>query len=386
MEYQKHHKYFAQVAGSLENVARMELTELGAEVYREVPRGLYFSATTPVFYKVLYQSRIIQRLLAPLLSFPTHSEKYLYDQAVKNIDWTALFKLTDSFGIESNVSDSQIKHSLYAGQILKDAICDRFRAKYNARPDFSAKEPDILFNLHIHRNEATISLDIGGGSLHKRGYRRSAGAAPLQETLAAAVVRFSGWDGETKLYDPMCGSGTLLAEALMSYCRIPAGKLRKHNAIRFMPDFDPETWTKIVKEADSQIRELPSGLISGSDISSDMVETASLNLSCLPGGRNVRITRSKFQDLVGLEGCTIITNPPYGVRLGSELQAPSLYRELGAWLRASCIGGTAYILCGSDELSTELRLRNRWKKTLKNGDLQSCLVRILIKERGAHHE
>lgn len=379
LEYQKHKKYFAQVAGTLEKVATAELTELGAEVFREVPRGLYFAADDATLYRILYQSRIIQRLLAPLISFPAHSEKYLYDQATRNIDWTALFGISETFGIESNVSDSAITHSLYAGQILKDAICDSFRKAFDKRPDFDPKSPDILFNLHIHRNQATISLDLGGGSLHKRGYRVAKGEAPLQETLAAGIIRLTGWDGETPLLDPMCGSGTLLAEALMKYCRIPAGKFRLHKAIRHLPDFDPELWESIVADANAKQRPLPPGLIYGSDISAEMIRIARQNLLNLPYGASIQLEQSDIADLTLKEATMIVTNPPYGVRIGTDKTTAPLYNKIGAWLRTNCKGSTAYILCGSDELSGELRLRHRWKKTIKNADLESCLLKILLR-------
>ncbi|MDZ4121343.1 MAG: THUMP domain-containing protein, partial [Candidatus Cloacimonadaceae bacterium] len=143
MEYQETNKYFAQVAGSLENHAAEELSELGAEILMQVPRGLRFSCDKATLYKILYTSRLLQRVLAPLLSFQCHSEKYLYNQAYNNLTWHELFSLNQSFGIDANVSGSKIKHSLYAGQLLKDAICDSFRDKYDKRPDFSTSNADV---------------------------------------------------------------------------------------------------------------------------------------------------------------------------------------------------------------------------------------------------
>ena len=166
LEYQKHKKYFAQVAGTLEKVATAELTELGAEVFREVPRGLYFAADDATLYRILYQSRIIQRLLAPLISFPAHSEKYLYDQATRNIDWTALFGISETFGIESNVSDSAITHSLYAGQILKDAICDSFRKVFDKHVRAAAPTPFIGGRRTLYMFIKTVA---DGGKLRGQG-------------------------------------------------------------------------------------------------------------------------------------------------------------------------------------------------------------------------
>ena len=188
-EYQAKGSYFAIVAGSLERHAAEELSELRAEVGREVPRGLYFNCGRETLYRVIYTSRLIQRVLAPLASFACPDDKLLYRKARDLIDWTGLFPVDTSFGIQANVSSSRIKHSLYAGQVLKDAVCDSFRDKTGQRPDFGTKGAPVNFNLHLHANRATISLDLTGTSMHKRGYRRSAGAAPLQETLAAAVIK-----------------------------------------------------------------------------------------------------------------------------------------------------------------------------------------------------
>jgi putative N6-adenine-specific DNA methylase len=379
LEYLKNHKYFAQVAGSLEKHAAAELTELGAEVIQEVPRGVRFSCDKKTLYRVVYESRLIQRVLAPFISFQCHSEKYLYNQAYHNLDWTSLFRLSDTFAILSNVSNSNISNSLYAGQVLKDAICDQFRDKFDARPDFSSKEADIVFSLYIHENWATISLDVAGQSLHKRGYRKGMTLAPLQETLAAAVVMLSGWDGSNTLFDPMCGSGTLLAEALMRHCHIPAGYLREDQAIAFMPDFDSELWDKVRQEANARIIPLPAGLIKGSDLSAGNIEHARDNLRSLPSGDKVQLSVSRFQDLPQVRDRIIVTNPPYGVRIGDSDSTKKLYNDLGDFLKQKCPASFAYILCGSADLVKDLRLRASWTKTLKNGDLETKLAKIVIR-------
>ncbi|HNQ43505.1 MAG TPA: class I SAM-dependent RNA methyltransferase [Candidatus Cloacimonadota bacterium] len=376
---QQDKRYFAVVAGSLEKHARAELEELKAEVSLEVPRGLYFSCDQETLYRVLYTSRLLQRVLMPLLNFPCHSIKYLYQQAYKNLDWTSLFTLEQSFGIDTNVSNSFTRHSLFAGQVLKDAICDSFRAKYNQRPNYSNKEPDLLFNLHIHNNHVSISQDLLGKSMHQRGYRQSGHEAPLQETLAAAIIRLTGWNGETPLIDPMCGSGTLLAEALMHYCRIPAGYLRDNSRLGYSQGFDPILWAQTVTSSNAMIRELPKGLIQGSDISGQALEITRMNLSPLPGSGRIVLKHSRFQDLPSLEGVTIVCNPPYGVRLESPERIKGLYNELGDFLKQKCQHSTAYVLCGDKDLVKELRLRAHWAKSLKNGDLDTRLAKILMR-------
>lgn len=369
------------MAGSLEPHARIELESFGAKVLQEIPRGLRFSADKECLYRIVYCSRLVQRVLAPLVSFKCHSEKYLYTQAIKAFDWTELFSLEQSFGIESNVSRSNISHSLYAGQLLKDAICDRFRDRFGERPDFSPQSADIVFNLHIKDNWATIALDLTGLSMHKRGYRVVSSAAPLQETLAAAIVYLSGWMGEKPLLDPMCGSGTLLAEALMKHCNIPAGYLRQDRGLQFLPDYDGALDRQVRHNANGQIIPLPRGLISGSDISAECVESTRENLARLPGGDAVALKVCSFQFLAAQPGKCIITNPPYGVRLGNTESTRKLYNDLGDFLKQRCPDSEAYILCGNAELVSELRLRAHWKKNLKNGDIEVKLAKILVRGR-----
>lgn len=377
--YQDKGSYFAIVAGSLERHAAAELGELGADVSRDVPRGLYFCCDQETLYRVLHTSRLVQRVLAPLTSFACPDEKLLYRKARDLIDWAALFPVDTSFGIQANVSSSKIRHSLYAGQVLKDAICDSFRDKTGQRPDFSTRLAPVNFNLHIHADRATISLDLTGVSMHKRGYRKAAGAAPLQETLAAAMVRLSGWDGGRKLLDPMCGSGTILAEALMSFCRIPAAFLRRDSGYQFLPDHHPELMKKVKNEADSEIRPLPDGLLKGSDMNARNIQTAKENLALLPGGDKVELRTSRFQDLERESGRCVISNPPYGVRLEDRSRAEQLYNDLGDFLKQKCPDSESYLLCGDSRLVPQLRLRAHWRKNLKNADLEVVLAKILVR-------
>lgn len=372
-------RYFAVVSGSLEKHAAIELECFGARILQELPRGLSFSCSQKQLYRILYEARLIQRVLMPILHFPCHSIKYLHQQALKNIDWTSLFGIRQSFGIDCNVSNSFTRHSLYAGQVLKDAVCDCFRERYGERPSFTNKEPDILFNLHVHENKVTIALDILGQSLHKRGYRKASVDAPLQETIAAAMLYLSGWNGDSPLWDPMCGSGTILAEALMLATGIPAGYLVDHRRLQLMPGHDEKLWHNVKQTADARIRKISSNLICGSDINLQAVEAARINLACLPFGDTVELKTRRFESFTGKFSGTIICNPPYGVRLGNSEGVETLYQALGDFLKQHCAGSTAYILCGSKELVPKLRLRAHWAKSLKNGDLDTKYAKIIIR-------
>jgi len=373
--YQHNNRFFAQVADGMEELGRQELQQLGADDVQTTFRGLYFTAEKEILYRINYFARIISRVFAPLMSFDCHTTKYLYKTA-RTIAWTNMFGLDETFVISANVSNSKIRHSQYATLVLKDAIVDTFREMYNARPDVARINADICFNLHIANNKATIYLDTSGGSLHRRGYREETGDAPMQETLAAAIIHLSQWDGNTPLYDPMCGSGTLLFEALMKYCRIPSAYFRDNFGFRHMPDFDEGIWSRVKKEADKHIRPLPMGLIAGSDIDHMAVETAKTNSRNLPSGRNVGLSKRAFEDIDALNNTTIVCNPPYGLRMKNSRDMGSFMKAFGDFLKQRCTGSTAYIYFGNRELIKKIGLRSAWKKPLKNGPLDGRLVKF----------
>src|SRR4030065_1181532 len=292
--------FFAQAPGMMEELCKQELLEVGATNKETAYRGVHFKADKPTLYKINYTSRLLSRVLAPLITFHCHNTNVLIKTAEK-IHWEEIFSVDKTFAISSSVSKSSINNSLYASQVLKDGIADYFRAKVGKRPNVETVNPYVRFNLHIEKDTAVISLDASGESLHKRGYRLLAGEAPMQETLAAAIIRLSKWDGDNSLWDCMCGSGTILCEALMHYCRIPAQKLRKNFGFFYLPDFDLKLWEKLKDEQDKKIRPLPKGLIIGSDKSQRIVDVAKSNLSRLPFGENVDLSCHPFQHVKQFE-------------------------------------------------------------------------------------
>lgn len=277
-QYQKSDRYFAQAADDVKELALDELRTLGAVDISPGYRGMYFSGGKPVLYAVNYQSRLVSRVLAPLVSFYCKSDQTLYKNASR-VRWEDFLDASRTFAVFATVSHSTIRHSKFAALRLKDAVVDYFRKRTGKRPSIDTRNPDVWFNLHIARDEATISLDTSGGSLHRRGYRKESLEAPMVETLAAALVRYSGWDGRVPLYDPFCGSGTLLCEAFMAASRIPAAMLRGKFGFERLPDFDARLWNRIQRDAKRQIKPLQKGLITGSDISLAAVKAAAANCS-----------------------------------------------------------------------------------------------------------
>jgi putative N6-adenine-specific DNA methylase len=288
--------FFAQIPDGGEEVATEELIRLGATHVAPGYRGLYFRASRDALYRIVYGALTVSRVLCPLIRFQAHTPEYLYKR-VQSIDWTTLFTTRRTFAVFATVANSAIRHSQYAALTVKDAIVDQFREKTGERPDIEPLSPDLWINLYLHANRATISLDLSGGSMHRRGYRVETIDAPMQETVAAVMLAMTGWNGDVPLVDPMCGSGTILCEALMRFCRVPAAYLRPKQGVRFMPDYDAALWDAMKKDVDSAIRELPEGLIRGSDAAHDAVHAARANLSKLPGGRRVVVEARRFEQI-----------------------------------------------------------------------------------------
>ncbi len=374
-EYQKNSTFFAQVTGKMEEMGEQELLELGARNTNKVYRGIYFEADHADLYRINYNSRLLSRVLAPLTKFYCDNPNVLL-KAAADIKWEEIFSLEKTFAITASVAMSKIDNSLYAAMRLKDGIADYFTSKFGKRPNVDTTNPDVRINLHIEKNDAVISLDTSGESLHKRGYRLLAGEAPMQETLAAAIIRISKWDGEKPLLDCMCGSGTILCEALMHYCRIPAQSLRKKFGFLNLPDFDKNIWNEIKKVSDDKIRPLKKGIIIGSDKSRDAIDVAQNNLSRLPYSDMVELSRKPFSDISGFENGLLITNPPYGIRLGKMVEVQELYKELGDFIKQKCTGTTAFIFTGEPTLRKYIGLKTTKKIPLENGKLEGILMQI----------
>lgn len=372
--YEKESRYFAQVAESVKDLAVEELKELGAEEISPVFRGLWFKAKKKEFYKIIYSARLLSRVLAPLAIFECHTKDDLY-KAAKKIRWEEFLTQKKTFSINANVSESDITHSNFAGLRVKDALADYFRDRTNRRPNVDAENPYIMINVHIHRNTATISIDASHGPLHKRGYREASVSAPMQETVAAAIIRLSEWEGQTPLYDPMCGSGTLLCEALMKHCRIPAQVFRQTFGFERLPDFDTGLWETVKQECQDGFIPLEKGLIAGSDVAETSVEAARTNIMGLHFGSEITIEQMDFKALDSLSGYTIVANPPYGIRMGKEQNLNRFYQQLGEFLKNRCKDATAYIYFGEPRYIKKVPLAPAWKRPLKIGGLDGKLVK-----------
>ncbi|MBT4292515.1 class I SAM-dependent RNA methyltransferase, partial [bacterium] len=324
-DYQDYQVYFAKCGYGLEEILARELMSLGAEDTQQNYFGVRFKAGADALYRINYKSRLASHILAPLINFDCHSDNYLYTTAM-DIQWESIIRPGMTFAIQSHVTDSRITHSQYAALKLKDAIVDRLRTVHGDRPNVDRKNPDVWLDLNIRENKAIISLDTSKGALHRRGYRRQSVEAPLQETLASAILTLGEWDMKKPLVDPMCGSGTFLSEALLmaQNAPSPAERFQGRSPFKFMPDWDEDVWEDVRNDTDSQMKQVPHRLITGSDINRKAVSAATTNLGWLSGSQSVRIKVADFRDLDGFKDSFIVVNPPFGDRLGERRDALKL--------------------------------------------------------------
>ena len=372
--YQEDPCYFAQVGGGVEEIAAEEFRELGAQDVKPSVRGVQFRADPHTLYTLVYSTRLAQRVIAPLLKFKCHNPDYLY-RKVLEVDWQPFLRPGQTFAIVANVSHSKLRDSRYVIQRVKDAVCDRLRTDTGTRPNIDTANPDLWLNIHASHDWVSVGVDLAGGSLHKRGYRRESVDAPMQETVAATMIAMSEWDGSRPLHDPMCGSGTILAEALIRGTGLPAQTLRSQFGFMQLPDFDIVAWKQVKKGLDSARRLVDAGLVSGGDIDPSAVAASRANLRRLPGGDRVTVTRRDFRTIEGLSDTVIVVNPPYGIRLQKGTDLAAFYKELGDWLKFKCPGCEAYVYFGETELMKRIGLRPAWKRPLRNGGLDGRLAK-----------
>ncbi len=369
--YQQHQQFFGLISEGLIPWGAEELRAAGAERIEPGYRGIHFQATPAVLYHQLYTTRLFSRILAPLFSFDCHSSKYLYRRAAA-IDWPALFTPEMTFAIDAVTSHSAIRHSRYAALTLKDAIVDRFREDTGTRPSVSVRNPSIRFHLYIQQNRATISMDLAGSSLHRRGYRVASVEAPMTETIAAGLLAASDWDGQTPLVDPFCGSGTILCEAWMRACVIPAGYLRAYWGLTALPDFDKTLWRQVRERADGKIH-CSATTVRGSDIDPESIQATRTNLAQLPYGDRVKVDVKDARALMVPADTWIVTNPPYGVRFGQPETAQDTLKAFGDTLKQQCAGASAFIYYGAPALLKRLGLKPFQRIPIAHGGLEGML-------------
>lgn len=342
----------------LEELLIEELQELGFQKLQKGYCGVYVgNADLRAIYRINYGSRIAIRVLLPLRKFKCYNADSLYNE-VSAIDWIPYLPQGKTFAIDSVVSHKNLRNSLFAAQVAKDAICDQLKKIRGSRPNIDVQNPDVQLNLYIHDTQGIMSFDTSGVPLYKRGYRIESVEAPMQESLAAALLRIAGYKGEETVCDPCCGSGTLLIEAALIKSKTPPGYLRQKWGFMFLPGFSQIEWLKVKMELDSNKQPLQGVYFCGCDISKNALRITKTNLRAAGFYQNVDLVQSDFKEYAPPMPChLVITNPPHGKRLQAEEDLVSLYRALGDFMKhKTSLPGRGFVFTSNLELAKEIGL------------------------------
>ena len=358
----------------LEEVLKEELAELGYSDVEILNRAVQLEGTWRDVYFFNLHLRCAIAVLVEIDKFRIKNEDDLYKKAAK-IDWPSYFDHTKTFAVKGAVFSSLFNHTQYPALLLKDAIVDTFRNQGMERPNVQLKTPQVMFDLYIKDVYCTVSLNTSGAPLFQRGYRDSVGEAPLNEVVAAGLLRLANWTPEQNLYDPFCGSGTILMEAAMRAANIPPAIERQHFAFKNFKNFDREMWEDIQDEASrGRITELPCKIV-GSDLSADMMMKAKRNLRGLGLARLVEVKTDAFQEATKpFEEGIVVTNPPYGERIGENVE--TMYEEMGTWMKHELPGYECWVISSNMEALKCVGLKPSKKFRLFNGDLECSFRRF----------
>lgn len=364
----------AKTFEGLENILASELASIDAKDIEILKRAVRFTGDKKLLYKANYCISTALKFLVPIKNFVSPTTKKFYKE-VKNVEWDQFFSIEKTILVDAVTDDSLFRHSNYASQLTKDAIVDYFREKFDSRPSVDKNNPMIRINVHVYKNECTISLDSSGSSLHKRGYRVASGEAPINEVLAAGMVKLSDWQADCDFIDPMCGSGTILIEAALFANNIPVNIHRNTFAFMHWNDFDIQTWENIKMEAIKEQTEFEHEFY-GYDISEGMVEIAKKNIRSAGFHKDIRVERSDFFKITSPSSYGfILTNPPYGERI-KKSNLIAFYKNTGDKLKTGFPGYTAWLIGSELKAMKFIGLKPSKKITLFNGPLECRFLKF----------
>jgi len=374
----KNFKMLAKTQYGLEEILAQELRQLGASGVEIGTRNVTFMGDKGFMYKANLCCRTAIKILKPITGFNIFTEEDLY-QKVYAIPWENYMDSKGTLAVDATVFSEKFTHSQYVALKTKDAIVDRFRDKEGHRPDVDLDHPDLRINVHIDRNICTISLDSSGSSLHKRGYKVATTMAPINEVLAAGMILLSGWTGQCDFMDPMCGGGTILTEAAMIACNIPANLNRKEFGFENWPDFDVDLYELIEGAALKKIRDF-NFKIYGYDKDGRTLERAKENIESANLQEFITIREQDFFESKKETDrpIHIVFNPPYDERLAANVE--ELYGSIGTTLKHGYPGTQAWMITSNMEALKHVGLRPSRKIKLYNGKLESKFVRYEMYE------
>lgn len=366
------HYFFAPCPRGLAGVLAEELTELGAKDVKPAEAGVAFTGAYDLVYIANLYSRVASRILWRVAQFPYRNEEDIY-QGAAAVRWSHHFNADRTFKVETNAHRSPVKSLDFITLKVKDAIADQFRQAVGRRPSVESREPDIRVHVFLDEKTCTLYVDTSGESLFKRGKRDHVGEAPLKKNLAAGILRLAKWKPGIALLDPMCGAGTFLSEAAEITLGRAAGRERGF-AFEKLARFNEATWDRLranARKGEHPAEPLP---IFGSDLYGRSLGHAVLNMREAGLEDVVKLKQVNLLELSPpAESGMIVTNPPYGVRLGEKEQLAAFYPQLGDALKQRFDGWTAHIFSGDPDLPKLIRLHASRKPVLYNGALECRL-------------
>lgn len=377
--------YFATAARGFEEMLKTELEQICQAECKVAQGGVHFTTTQRGAYQALLHSRLASRILLPLVTTKIFSDLDLYATIV-GINWAEIFDPRDTFFVDFNGTNREIRNTQFGAMRVKDGVVDYFERKGFARPTVDKDHADIRIHVYLDRENMVVSLDLSGDALHMRGYREDTGKAPLRETLAAAIILRSGWQKGTPLVDPMCGSGTLLIEAAQMQAGIAPQLHRKHWGFNAWKGHQQAVWKEVLEQAYLQQNEEIQPLFFGFDLDHRVLAKAKQNAK---NAGVAHLIQWQQGDIAALKNpCpnqvgTVICNPPYGERLGTTPALIALYSVFGQRLKQQFSGWNASIFSGEPELLNCLRLRSHRQFKAKNGPLDCLQKNYQISERTA---
>jgi len=375
---------FATCPKGLEYLLRDELRALGAEDAREALAGVHFSGPLDLAYRACLWSRLASRILLQLVEYDAADADALYAGA-RTVDWAAHLPEGGTFAIDAVGGSGALRHTQFIALRVKDAIVDQFRERSGARPDVEVERPSIRVHVRVHKGRASLSLDLAGTPLHRRGWRQGQGEAPLKENLASAMLLRAGWPAIAAaggaLVDPMCGAATLLVEAALMAADVAPGLKRDYWGFAGWRGHDAALWQALLVEAGTRattgLRALQP-VFFGYDHDPGVLQEARRNAQAAGVAGFVHLARQSAEHLRRPDGCDrpglVISNPPYGERLGERATLGALYRAVGSRLREQFTGWQAALIVADDELGHALGLRADKRYTLYNGALECRLL------------
>jgi 23S rRNA (guanine2445-N2)-methyltransferase / 23S rRNA (guanine2069-N7)-methyltransferase len=369
----------------MEELLEAELKSLGAIGLERVRAGVGFEGTLELALRACLWSRVASRILLPLARFPAAGPEQLY-QGVQQVAWEEHLSVDGTLAVDFTSSESALDHSQFGAQKVKDAIVDQFRARHGRRPSVDLARPDLRVNVYLRRDEASVSLDLSGESLHRRGWRASGTLAPLKESLAAAILALAGWPRIVRdgggLVDPMCGSGTLEIEAALVALDVAPGLMRERFGFERWPGHEPQVWQRLVAEARERDRRGRGALppIVGYDLDPKAIRAALANRERAGLSERVHFERRELGQArpLGDRPGLFVVNPPYGERLGQIDELKILYRRIGDLLKQEFAGWDGYVFTANLELGKSLGLRVAHRHVLFNGPLEARLLHLPV--------